>query len=202
MRNIRIGKDIAVKWAIFRNENGERLPFAIDETAELKVQTPYEMISAENFQVSGNTIEWVFKGADQKYCGIYNLILVQKEGAAGMVTVDTCKAFALVAHSCEETPAVGGDIVADAVMLEGEVAFAPVTIEVGGGEPYDDTELREMINKKVDADKVATINGQSIINGGNVIISGSGGLSEDVMGIVDALYQAEFNPDFNQDFTI
>ena len=145
MRNIRIGKDIAVKWAIFRNENGERLPFAIDETAELKVQTPYEMISAENFQVSGNTIEWVFKGADQKYCGIYNLILVQKEGEAGMVTVDTCKAFALVAHSCEETPAVGGDVVADAVMLEGEVAFAPVTIEVGGGEPYDDTELRGMV---------------------------------------------------------
>ena len=63
-------------------------------------------------------------------------------------------------------------------------------------------ELRGMINKKVDADKVATINGQSIINGGNVIISGSEELPEDIMGIFDALYQAEFNPDFNQDFTI
>ena len=147
MRNIRIGKDIAVKWHIFRNENGERLPFEIDETAELKVQTPYEMISAENFKISGNAIEWVFRGADQKYCGIYNLILVQKEGAAGMVTVDTCKAFALVGHSCEETPAVGGDVVADAVMLEGEVAFAPVVVEVGGGGSYDDTELRGMIEE-------------------------------------------------------
>lgn len=36
--------------------------------------------------------------------------------------------------------------------------------------PYDDSELKAAINKKVDSDNVATINGKSIINGGNIEI--------------------------------
>lgn len=36
--------------------------------------------------------------------------------------------------------------------------------------PYDDSELRTAINKKVDSDKVATINGQSLVEGGNIVI--------------------------------
>ena len=144
MRKIRIGKDIVVRWSLYRNENGDRVPFAIDATAELRVQTPYGIINADNAVIEGNVVSWTFRGAEQQHKGIYDLILVQKEGASGMVTVDTCKAFALVAHSCEETLAVGGDVVTDAVMLEGEVAFAPVVVEVGGGS-YDDTELRGMI---------------------------------------------------------
>lgn len=151
-----------VLWSLYRNENGERVPFAIDATAELRVQTPYGVINADNAVIEGNVVSWTFRGAEQQHKGIYDLILVQKEGAAGMVTVDTCKAFALVAHSCEETPAVGGDVVADAVMLEGEVAFAPVTIEVGGGEPYDDTELRGMIAEQGEdiADLAAKVEGK------------------------------------------
>ena len=144
MRKIRKGKDIVVRWSLYRNENGERVPFAIDATAVLKVQTPYGTITATEVTIEGNVVSWTFRGKDQEHLGYYGLELVQNDGEKGMVTVDTCTAFALVAHSCEETPDVGGDVVTDAVMLEGEVAFAPVVIELGG-EPYDDTELREMI---------------------------------------------------------
>ena len=146
MRKIRKGKDIVVKWSIFRNANGEREPYSIDQlTAQLRVQPPIgEAFKADEVSIEGNMVTWTFRGKSQIYSGIYNLILVENDGADGMVTVDTCKAFALVDHSCQETPAVGGDVVTDIVMLEGEVAFAPVVIELGG-EPYDDTELREMI---------------------------------------------------------
>lgn len=48
-------------------------------------------------------------------------------------------------------------------------------------ENYDDTEIRQEnaelsaeVGKKVDADKIATLNGQSLINGGNIEIKGGG----------------------------
>lgn len=45
-------------------------------------------------------------------------------------------------------------------------------IEIGSS--YDDTEIRDAIDKKVDSDKVATINGLSLTNGGNIVIEGGG----------------------------
>ena len=152
MRKIRKGKDIVVRWSLYRNENGERVPFAIDATAVLKVQTPYGTITATEVTIEGNVVSWTFRGKDQEHLGYYGLELVQNDGEKGMVTVDTCTAFALVAHSCEETPDVGGDVVTDAVMLEGEVAFAPLVIELGG-ESYDDTELRDAIADLQEKDK-------------------------------------------------
>ena len=151
-RKIRKGKDIVVRWSLYRNENGERVPFAIDATAVLKVQTPYGTITATEVTIEGNVVSWTFRGKDQEHLGYYGLELVQNDGEKGMVTVDTCTAFALVAHSCEETPDVGGDVVTDAVMLEGEVAFAPLVIELGG-ESYDDTELRDAIADLQEKDK-------------------------------------------------
>ena len=152
MRKIRKGKDIVVRWSLYRNENGERVPFAIDATAVLKVQTPYGTITATEVTIEGNVVSWTFRGKDQEHLGYYGLELVQNDGERGMVTVDTCTAFALVAHSCDETPDVGGDVVTDAVMLEGEVAFAPLVIELGG-ESYDDTELRDAIADLQEKDK-------------------------------------------------
>ena len=144
MRKIRKGKDIVVRWSIFRNVDGSREPYSIDQqTAELRIMPPVgEIIVADEVSINGNEIIWTFRGKNQVHPGIYNLILVEKDGKAGMLTVDTCKAFALVSHSCEETPDVGGDIVTEAVMIEGEVAFAPIQLP---GESYDDTELREKI---------------------------------------------------------
>ena len=144
IRKIRKGKDVVVKWPLYRRENGERVPYIINPAnAKLRVMSPLGEIQANEVKFNGNEVEWTFRGSEQEYVGNYTLIFVENDGQPGMVTVDTCKAFALVAHSCEETPDVGGDVVTESVMLEGDVAFAPVVIEVGSA--YDDTELREMI---------------------------------------------------------
>ena len=147
IRKIRKGKDVVVKWPLYRRENGERVPYIINPAnAKLRVMSPLGEIQAKEVKFNNNVVEWTFRGSEQEYVGNYTLIFVENDGQPGMVTVDTCKAFALVAHSCEETPDVGGDVVTEAVMLEGDVAFAPVVIEVGSA--YDDTELREMIEEQ------------------------------------------------------
>lgn len=144
IRNLRKGKDIVVKWPLYRREAGERVPYTINPAnAKLRVMSPWGEVPVNEVKFNDNVVEWTFRGSEQVYVGYYTLIFVENDGQPGMVTVDTCKAFALVDHSCEETPDVGGDVVTEAVMLEGDVAFAPVVIEVGSA--YDDTELREMI---------------------------------------------------------
>jgi hypothetical protein len=154
MRKIRKGKDFVVMWPIFRrNANGEREPYSIDQlTAQLRVQQPIgEAFKADEVSIEDNMVTWIFRGKSQIYSGIYNLILVENDGADGMVTVDTCKAFNLVEHSCDENVDGGSDIVIETVTLESDVALAPVVLEVG--EDYDDTELREAIADLQEKDK-------------------------------------------------
>ena len=176
IRKIRKGKDVVVKWPLYRRENGERVPYIINPAnAKLRVMSPLGEIQAKEVKFNNNVVEWTFRGSEQEYVGNYTLIFVENDGQPGMVTVDTCKAFALVAHSCEETPDVGGDVVTEAVMLEGDVAFAPVVIEVGSA--YDDTELREMIEEQdtklteLSAEIAKKITNPSIGANGSVLMS-------------------------------
>ena len=47
-----------------------------------------------------------------------------------------------------------------------------------GSDPYDDTEIKNQLNNKIEKGSLATINGQTIENGGNIVIeSGQGGSS-------------------------
>lgn len=103
MRHIRIGKDISIRWSIFALENGEKRPYQLlPEDCRLTLVTPYGKTEAEGATFEGNTVTWVFRGKDQKHIGSYSLELVQRGGQDGMVTLDSCDAFTLVAHSCEE----------------------------------------------------------------------------------------------------
>lgn len=145
-RSIRIGKDFNVRWSINKVVDGERQPYELaGKELVLRYRTPYGLKEATEWKTEGNTIVWTFRGREQKSLGSYELILTENGGKDGMVTVDTCRAFKLVAHSCEETDGSGGDIVIEDVVLESEVAFAPVVVEVGGGESYDDTEIKKDI---------------------------------------------------------
>ena len=145
-RSIRIGKDFNVRWSIHRVVDGERQPYELaGKELVLQYRTPYGLKEATEWKVVGNTIVWTFRGKEQKALGSYELILTENGGKDGMVTVDTCRAFNLVAHSCEETEGSGSDIVIEDVVLESEVAFAPIVIEGGGGGSYDDTEIKEDI---------------------------------------------------------
>jgi hypothetical protein len=97
-------------------------------------------MEAEGATFEGNTVTWVFRGKDQKHIGTYSLELVQRGGQDGMVTLDTCDAFTLVAHSCEE-----GDDRDCVLHVESEVRRIRIgkdfdvlwTIRDEDGEPYD-----------------------------------------------------------------
>lgn len=145
-RSIRIGKDFNVRWSIRRVVDGERQPYELaGKELVLQYRTPYGLKEATEWKVVGNTIVWTFRGKEQKALGSHGLILTENGGKDGMVTVDTCRAFKLVAHSCEETEGSGSDIVIEDVVLESEVAFAPIVIEGGGGGSYDDTAIKNAL---------------------------------------------------------
>lgn len=141
MRHIRIGKDISIRWSVFALENGEKRPYQLlPEDCRLTLVTPYGKTEAEGAMFEGNTVTWVFRGKDQKHLGTYSLELVQRGGQDGMVTLDTCDAFTLVARSCEE----GYD--RDCVLhVESEVRRIRIgkdfdviwSIRDEDGEPYD-----------------------------------------------------------------
>lgn len=146
-RSIRLGKDFNVLWSVRKVVDGERQPYELaGKELVLQYRRPNGTLhEAKEWRVEGNIIIWTFRGRDQKAPGLYGLILTENGGKDGMVTVDTCRAFKLVEHSCEETEGSGSDIVIEDVVLESEVAFAPVVVEVGGGGSYDDTEIKKDI---------------------------------------------------------
>lgn len=130
MKNkVRIGKDFTIRWALLTSE-GE--PYAINaDAAILRIYSPYGAKDAIGFIVSGNVIEWVFKGKDQKHLGDYTIELVENNGRDGMVSVDFVEAFTLVAHTNEESLNDEGAVEIQTIELTSQIALAPVT--TGGG---------------------------------------------------------------------
>lgn len=122
---IRIGKDFNVQWAINKVVDGERLPYdLVGKELQLYIVNDNGKKEVAGWKVQGNVIQWTFLGKDQKRLGAYQLVLVENAGKEGMVTVDTCKAFKLVEHSCDENVNGSSDIVIETVTLESDVALA------------------------------------------------------------------------------
>jgi hypothetical protein len=138
MKNkIRIGKDFTIRWALLTSE-GE--PYAINaDAAILRIYSPYGAKDAIGFIVSGNIIEWIFKGKDQKHLGDYTIELVENNGRDGMLSVDFVEAFTLVAHTNEESLNDEGAVEIQTIELTSQIALAPV------GHVYDDTEIKQDI---------------------------------------------------------
>ena len=171
-RSIRLGKDFNVHWSIRKVVDGERQPYELaGKELVLQYRKPNGTLhEAKGWRVDGNIIIWPFRGKDQKAPGLYGLILTENGGKDGMVTVDTCKAFKLVEHSCEETEGSGGDIVIEDVVLESEVTFAALRGPKGdkgdqgpagpqgpegpigpqGPSGYDDTEIQAKLTELSD----------------------------------------------------
>jgi hypothetical protein len=146
---IRIGKDFNVFWTIYKIVDGQRQPYnLVGKELQLYYRTSYGRVEAKDWKVNDNVINWTFFGKEQKYIGNYELILVENAGQEGMVTVDTCNAFSLVAHSCEEYMNEAENIVVEAVTTESEVALAPVVKEIGGGASEED--IQEIKNDIAD----------------------------------------------------
>ena len=151
-RNVRIGKDFTIRWSIYSKEDGVRHPYDLTgRSLILKIRNAFGTNKVDGFSVSGNILTWAFRGKDQKHTGDYTLILVENDGQDNMVTVDTCEAFTLVAHSCKENIDNSSDIVIDTVELESDILLSPYNY------PTPDSELSEtsenyVMNKTITAE--------------------------------------------------
>ena len=85
----------------------------------LFMASPLDAVEITGFEVAENVISWTWAGADQKYLGKYDAVLVEVR-EAGPVTIDTQAAIELVAHSWEET-----ELPADVIELTTAVSVIP-----------------------------------------------------------------------------
>ena len=147
MRDHRQGNDLAVLWSIFKD--GE--PFDLrGRSLKLYLKNLHERKEVVDFSVMGNEIHWTFYGKDQDTLGKHSLILVANEDEKGMITTDACDFVRLVSCSCKLQ---GGE---DAPNVETESIELTSTLEFVAGADYDDTELREELSKKLEAEDVAS----------------------------------------------
>lgn len=174
MKDIRIGNDIIVSWSIF----AEGAPYSLEgKEVTLYLCSQFGKRRAEGYAITGNQITWTFFGKEQKHSGKYSLELVVNEDAEGMVTTDACDFVNLVNCTCKVGGADDAGVQTESVELSSDLGFIA----------YDDTKIREELAKKVDADKIATINGLSLVNGGNIVIEGGEGGGYDDTQIVAKL---------------
>ena len=164
MKDIRKGNDINVRWGIY----AEGAPFSLEgKEISLYLRTPYGKKEVTPV-VEGNAVLWTFFGKEQKHSGKYSLELVVNEDAEGMVTTDACDFVNLVSCSCKVGGADEQGVQTESIELTSSFEFVP----------YDDTELRKMIEGKQDTlesgKTIKTINGQSILGEGNLEIEGGG----------------------------
>lgn len=94
MREVRIGNDLAVHWAILTN--GEPRPLAGRNLA-LTLWGPTGKRQLTDFSVDGNVLTWVFPGREQHHTGDYILTISENSGGPGMATMDQ-RGFTLVAR--------------------------------------------------------------------------------------------------------
>lgn len=140
MKDIRIGNDIIVKWSIF----GDGAPYILEgKDVSLYLCTPFGKRKAEGFSIVGNQITWTFAGKDQSRTGKYSLELVVNADKEGQVTTDVCNFVNLVSCSCKVGGADESNVEIESISLTSELGFLP----------YDDTELREAIEDKVDKEE-------------------------------------------------
>lgn len=115
MKNIRIGKDIRVRWSVLTNKVA--LSF---EGRDLKLQchTPFHTTEEIEFTRSGNVLEFVVPGIGQSRVGKYSFTLWENFGKEGQTAVDYCDAFCLVRTTCDEGGSDDDNLVTESVNLE------------------------------------------------------------------------------------
>ena len=181
---IRIGNDIDIRWSLV---DGDGEPYILEGrniSIEIVVNST-KRVRIRQFEVSGNTMHFVYYGKDQKYLGPCDLKYIENDGQIDMVTFDTQAAFTMVPHSWL---AVDPGEQPERVYLE-YTSVASELIRIGGGyidvddhlsleseNPVQNKVVTEAINSKQDTlvsgENVKTINGQSILGRGDIEISG------------------------------
>lgn len=100
MRNIRIGKDILVRWRILTN--GEDKPLA-GRDLRLEIHDYYMNTRVLPFKLEDvNRIVTTVYGREQSVTGEHTFTLWENYGKEGQTVVDSCDGFNLVSTTCEE----------------------------------------------------------------------------------------------------
>lgn len=96
MKNMRIGKDIALAWAI-RTSNDEKLS---DIELSIDMKDPRgNVIALSQFEVVDDKVTIGLKGTAFKFLGNYTLTAWKNKGKDGQTMVDAINAFSLVAST-------------------------------------------------------------------------------------------------------
>lgn len=95
MNKIQIGNSIALTWKIDLSSASGNNTLVKDKT-ELYMRNAYEVKKIENYTINDNVVCFIFDAEDQKYTGVYDLVL--KDADAGTRYITRPCAFALVLH--------------------------------------------------------------------------------------------------------
>lgn len=152
MKKIRIGNDIAVTWAIYKDEKPYSL---VGLDISLYLEHAFGRSKINSYRIIDNKVVWTFEGKEQEHTGNYSLVLVINENKEGMATTDQCDFVRLV----PVTPCCEGyddeNVATETIELTSSVEFAPVVINTGTGgaeeiyigkEPPTDDEYKVWIN--------------------------------------------------------
>ena len=142
MKNIRIKKDINIKWTI--TTNGENISLA-NRDLTLYLITPYRTHVLLDYTVEDNIITTVYRGTEQKLCGEYSLTLFENKDKEGQTVVDKISAFKLVENTDKEI-----DDITDNLQIE--------TVDLGSsnldviinGNGYTKEEIDDKLDSKAD----------------------------------------------------
>lgn len=125
MRKIRLGNDIIISWHI-NDENGD--PYNLEgKDLYVELSTDKTIVPMQNYQVIGNTIIFPFYGKDQTTTGNYVALLSENKGKVGMKTIDTKKAFTLVAHTWQTGGGDSSEMTVETLDLTGVISGITVT---------------------------------------------------------------------------
>ena len=188
MKHIRIGNDIVVTWAIYKD--GE--PYALDGVEiSLYLSHAFGKTRIESFSITDNKIVWTFEGKDQKHTGNYSLELVMNEGQEGMATTDKIDFVRLT----PVTPCCEGEdeenVVTEYVDLTSSVEFAPVVIEgQGGGLKYsEERTIYGIEGELTDEQRAYNVETYNKLMAGEAITANVGGIILTYVGDAIFLYQ-------------
>lgn len=183
MRKIRVGNDIEGWWTLLDNEDHPYIAEGKDFAVELLVNT--RKVRLTEFSASGNVIHFFYRGKDQRTTGSVNLIYIENGGKVDMVTYDEKDVWLMVPHSWL---AVDSDEQEDRLTVETVELTSHLDVGHGASITVDDhlsLESENPVQNKVvtaalngkqatlvSGENVKTINGQSILGGGNIEIEG------------------------------
>lgn len=102
-QKIRQGNDIDIWWLL---RDSEEQPYIIEgKDIRIELNVGPRKVRITEFEVSGNTVHFVYYGKEQRYLGAYILKYIENEGKPNMVTFDIKDAFTLVEHSWQAVDA-------------------------------------------------------------------------------------------------